>query len=144
MLYPSLASVYWLPSAQKKHENAFLSLSTVINHKHANHRALIASCSPGRILVESDYNDVNMCTTQTWQMINIVANVRGWVVETDDTWVDEPHPSQPEGEWGVIRRLQKNWMRFKDGHHPVRQTRKQKKRPEYYYSEDSDSENLDR
>lgn len=136
--------IYQLSAAQKKHENTFLSLSTVINYKHANHRALIATCSPDRLLVESDYNDVNMCTLQTWQMINVVANVRGWPIETDDAWADERHLSQPEEEWGVIRRLERNWIRFKNGRHPPMQTRKQKKRRPDYNSEGSDSENLDR
>ena len=85
---------------QKKHENVFLSLSTVINQRQANHRALIAECSPNRLLVESDYNDIDMCTSQTWDMIRIIAEVKGWDIETE--WMDEIE----EDTWGVIRRLE--------------------------------------
>ncbi|KAF8204025.1 TatD DNase family Scn1 [Pholiota molesta] len=126
---------------EKKHENAFLSLSTVINFSHANHRALIAECSPDRLLVESDYNDVEMCTPQTWDMIKIVAEVKGWPIETE--WVDDAKLLESEETWGVVRRLEKNWTRFKNGRHPARQTRKEKKRPDYH-SEESDVEPVDR
>ncbi|KIM47473.1 hypothetical protein M413DRAFT_22133 [Hebeloma cylindrosporum] len=87
---------------ERKHENIFLSLSTVINHKHANHRSLIASCSPNRILVESDYHDITKCTSQTWDMIKIVAEVKGWPIETE--WVDGDQLE--EEKWGVVRRLE--------------------------------------
>ncbi|KAF8971729.1 TatD DNase family Scn1 [Flammula alnicola] len=124
--------------AEKKHENVFLSLSTVINHKHGNHRALIAACSPNRILVESDYNDIDMCMSQTWDMVKIVADVKGWPIETE--WIDDTH-LESEEKWGVVRRLERNWLRFKNGHHPVPQTRKQKRRPDYD-SENSDVEKI--
>lgn len=106
---------------QKKHENVFLSLSTIINQKQANHRRLIAECSPNRLLVESDYDDIDMCTNKTWDMIRIVAEVRGWDIETE--WVDDLE----EDKWGVVRRLEQNWMRFKQGHHltPLKNKRKE-------------------
>lgn len=119
---------------QKKHENVFLSLSTVINHRHANHRALIAECSPNRLLVESDYNDIDMCTSQTWDMIRIIAEVKGWDIETE--WLEELE----EEKYGVVRRLEQNWLRFKQGHHPMPTARKNKRKEiEYVY----DSENCD-
>lgn len=89
----------------------FLSLSTIINQKQANHRPLIAECSPNRLLVESDHDDIDMCTSQTWNMIRIIAKVKSWDVETE--WVDELE----EDQWGVVRRLEQNWLRFKQGHH---------------------------
>jgi len=97
---------------QKKYPNLFLSLSTVINHKSPNHRALIAACSPHRVLVESDFNDIDMCTERTWDMLQTIAEVKGWTVE-DGEWnddIDEPH-------WGTVRRLEENWKAFKKGGH---------------------------
>ncbi|KAF9567772.1 TatD DNase family Scn1 [Agrocybe pediades] len=123
---------------QKKHENVFLSLSTVINHKHANHRALIAACSPNRILAESDYNTVDMCTTQTWDMIKIIAEVKGWPVETE--WVENEDDLKEE-ERGVVRRLEKNWLRFKNGNHPFKEKKNRRIRKQHdYHSEESDIE----
>jgi hypothetical protein len=94
---------------QKGHPNAFLSLSTVINGRSNNLNALIAACSPDRILIESDLNDIDMCTERCIEMLNIVARVKGWQVEEE--WLDEV----PKDEWGVVRRLEANWKAFKDG-----------------------------
>lgn len=105
----------------------------MINHNHNNLRALIAQCSSERILAESDYNDINMCTSQTWAIIQIIAEVKGWQVETE--WVD--NNSLEEAEWGVVRRLERNWLRFKNGHHTP--TRKKKKKVIDYVA-DSDVE----
>jgi len=116
---------------EKKHENVFLSLSTVINQRHANYRALIAECSANRLLVESDYNDIDMCTSQTWDMIRIIAEVKGWDIETE--WLDELE----EDKQGVVRRLEQNWLRFKQGHHMPRKNKR--KEIDYAY----DSENSD-
>jgi len=92
----------------------------VINHKHANYRELLAACSPDRILVESDYNDIDMITSQTWAIIQVVSDVRGWPIETQ--WVNESELE--EENWGTIRRLEKNWLRFKAGNHPVKQAKR--------------------
>ncbi|KAF5388493.1 hypothetical protein D9757_004727 [Collybiopsis confluens] len=91
---------------QRRYPNTFLSLSTVINGRSPNHLSLIQLCDPHRILVESDYNDINMCTSQTWEMVQTVAQVKGWTVETD--WDEGQEPS----EFGVVRRLKDNWLRF--------------------------------
>ncbi|KAF8078968.1 hypothetical protein FPV67DRAFT_1604300 [Lyophyllum atratum] len=95
----------------EKASNVFLSLSTVINGRSSNHRALIAACSPHRLLVESDYNDVDRCTERTWEMVKIVADVRGWPLETE--WIDD----LDEKDWGAVRRLENNWLAFKTGDH---------------------------
>lgn len=89
----------------------FLSLSTVINSRSLNHRALIASCSPDRLLVESDYNNVDMCTERTWEMIKIVAEVKGWPLE--EVWADDLDKSK----WGAVRKLEENWFSFRRNHH---------------------------
>ena len=93
-----------------------MSLSMVINHKHPSLRELIAACSPDRLLVESDYNDIDMVTSQTWDMIKLIAEVRGWPVETE--WLDTEDLA--EEEWGVVRRLERNWRRFRDRDHPCK------------------------
>lgn len=110
----------------------FLSLSTIINQKQANHRPLIAECSPNRLLVESDHDDIDMCTSQTWNMIRIIAEVKSWDVETE--WVDELE----EDQWGVVRRLEQNWLRFKQGHHLSPQKNKRKEIDHAFDSENSD------
>jgi len=86
----------------------FLSLSTVINGRSQNHRTLIAACSPDRLLVESDYNDINICTERTWEMIKTVADVRGWSLEKE--WTDD----LDESNWGTVRKLEKNWFAFRN------------------------------
>ncbi|KAH7886043.1 hypothetical protein F5I97DRAFT_1195195 [Phlebopus sp. FC_14] len=96
---------------EKRHVNVFMSLSTVINGRSPNHRALIAACSPRRILVESDYHPVEGCTARTWDILLTIAEIRGWPVES--TWEDVPR----EEDWGAVRRLEKNWKEFCDGHH---------------------------
>ncbi|KAI6047873.1 hypothetical protein EDC04DRAFT_30655 [Pisolithus marmoratus] len=97
---------------EKRHTNIFLSLSTAINGRSSKHRALIAACSPHRILVESDYHAIEECTKRTWDMVLTVAEVKGWSVEA--TWVD--HDIREE-EWGVVRRLENNWHEFRLGNH---------------------------
>jgi len=92
---------------QKKHRNVFLSLSSVINGRSPNHKALIAACESNRILVESDYYDVDMCAERTWDMLETVAEVKGWHVEEE--WVNDLEESQ----WGVVHKLEENWFAFK-------------------------------
>ncbi|KAJ3517866.1 hypothetical protein NLJ89_g228 [Agrocybe chaxingu] len=123
---------------EKKHVNVFLSLSVVINHKHANLRELIASCGADRILVESDFNDINMCTSWTWVMVRIISEVRGWPIETE--WIEDD-ASLEEKDWGVVRRLWKNWLRFKNGNHPTKEKAKRNKRRDYD-SEGSDIQEI--
>ncbi|KAG2155494.1 hypothetical protein DEU56DRAFT_310681 [Suillus clintonianus] len=100
----------WL-SIEKRHPNVFLSLSTVINSRSPNHRALIAACSSRRILVESDSHKIDDSTQHTWDMVLIVAEVKGWLVESSwDEVVDE-------SQQGVVRRLESNWREFVQGNH---------------------------
>lgn len=92
---------------EKKHRNVFLSLSTVINGRSSNHKALIAICSPDRILVESDFNDVDKCSERTWDMIQSIAAVKGWHIEEE--WMD----NLEETDWGAVRKLEENWCAFR-------------------------------
>ncbi|KAF9074909.1 TatD DNase family Scn1 [Rhodocollybia butyracea] len=96
---------------QSRYANIFVSLSTAINVRSSNYVAVIKACDPERLLVESDYNDVNMCAPQTWDMVCRVADVKEWSTETE--WKDEISLE----EWGAVRRLEANWMRFKAGNH---------------------------
>ena len=123
-----------LISVQKKYPNIFLSLSTVINGRSSNHISLIKACAPNRILVESDYNTVDMCAERTWDMVQVVAKVKGWKVENE--WTEE---EGNESDWGVIRRLESNWKRFQGGNHQfVTSKRRQRQKREEWLS---DSEN---
>ncbi|KAK0208919.1 TatD related DNase-domain-containing protein [Desarmillaria ectypa] len=119
---------------EKKHNNVFLSLSTVINGRSSNHISLIQACSPNRILVESDFNDVDMCTQRTWDMVLIVARTKGWLVE--EVWVNEVDPEK----WGTVRRLEENWRRFSAGDHqaPELSKKKKKKVEEWISGSDAD------
>lgn len=96
---------------QKRHLNVYMSLSTVINGRSSNHRALIEACSPSRILVESDYHSVEHCTELTWEMVLIVAEIKGWAVET--TWIGDLRKE----DWGAVWRLKRNWQEFREGNH---------------------------
>lgn len=88
-----------------------MSLSTVINGRSSNHRALIQACSPHRILVESDYHPVEHCAERTWEMVLVVAEIKGWTVET--TWIQDLRVE----DWGAVRRLERNWQEFREGNH---------------------------
>lgn len=86
-----------------------MSLSTVINGRSNNLEALIAACSADRILVESDFNDIEMCTERCIEIISIVARVKEWDIEEE--WLDEVD----EDKWGAVRRLEANWKAFVHG-----------------------------
>lgn len=81
----------------------------MINSRHPDHRALLAACASDRLLVESDYHDIDMCTEQTWIMLQTIADVKGWSIE--DTWID----NLEKEKWGTVRKLEENWQRFLRG-----------------------------
>ncbi|KAJ7631239.1 TatD DNase family Scn1 [Roridomyces roridus] len=95
---------------QKRHSNVFISLSTTINGRSNNLRALIAAVAPNRLLIESDYYDIALCTEQCVEILNLVASVKGWTIEEE--WSEE---APPEADWGAVRRLEANWNLFKHG-----------------------------
>lgn len=45
-------------------------------------------------------------------MVLRIADVKGWTVESE--WLAEV----PKEQWGVVRRLEHNWTRFRTGSHP--------------------------
>ncbi|EGO00869.1 hypothetical protein SERLA73DRAFT_87191 [Serpula lacrymans var. lacrymans S7.3] len=94
-----------------RHVNVFLSLSTAINSRSPNHRALLAACSPSRILAESDFHQIDQCAQRAWDMVVTIAEVKGWQVET--TWEED----LDENHWGVVRHLEENWKTFQKGNH---------------------------
>jgi len=73
-------------------------------------------------LVESDYNNADMVTQMTWEMVLVVAEVKGWRIEED--W-DE---NQEQGTTGAVKQLEENWTRFKVGNHPLRSKGREKTR----------------
>ncbi|KAL0576710.1 Cut9-interacting protein scn1 [Marasmius crinis-equi] len=119
---------------QKKYSNIFLSLSTVINSRSPNHIALIEACTADRILVESDFNDVSMCTERTWEMLKIVADVKGWTLETE--WSDDVD----ESDWGAVHKLERNWKAFQTGNHTPVGTRKKKREVKEWLSDSEPSD----
>ncbi|KIY50430.1 TatD DNase family Scn1 [Fistulina hepatica ATCC 64428] len=108
----------WSPEmwrdVEKKHPNAFLSLSTAINARSANHKALITACSNDRLLAESDFHTIEECTERTWEMIKNIGEVKGWPIE--EQWLPEVRVE----DWGTVRRLEANWKAFQAGNHTVK------------------------
>ncbi|XP_006454133.1 hypothetical protein AGABI2DRAFT_189440 [Agaricus bisporus var. bisporus H97] len=109
-------------SIETKYTNVFLSLSMVINQRHSRFKALIDACADDRILVESDYNDINMSTSQTWKMLTIVAEVKKWSIET--AWPS----SLDDRKCGAVRHFERNWERFCRGDHTPSGSRRSAKR----------------
>ncbi|KAG7099716.1 hypothetical protein E1B28_001534 [Marasmius oreades] len=108
---------------ERKFSNVFLSLSTGINSRSPSHRALIEACSPDRVLVESDFHDISMCTERTWDMLRTVADVKGWNLETE--WVE----NVADSDWGAVRLLERNWKKFRLGNHaPVASPKKNREK----------------
>ncbi|KAF7303168.1 TatD DNase family Scn1 [Mycena kentingensis (nom. inval.)] len=92
-----------LKQLQRAHRNCLMSISTTINAKSRHLRPLIAACAPDRLLIESDYNNIDNSTAQCLEILNIVSEVRGWPIETE--WVE----SETEG---AVHRLEANWEAF--------------------------------
>ncbi|KAK2461422.1 hypothetical protein APHAL10511_005885 [Amanita phalloides] len=101
-------------SIESEHPNAFISVSVVINGRNSNLRRLIAACASDRILVESDYNNAEMTTAMTWEILLTVAEVKGWQVEKE--WDQIPESDRV----GAVKQLEENWRKFKRGNHPIR------------------------
>ncbi|KAG8816406.1 hypothetical protein FRC19_000388, partial [Serendipita sp. 401] len=122
---------------EKNYPNIFLSLSDVINSRSENHVHLIKGCAEDRLLAESDYDNIQHSVSQTWKMVETIANLRGWEVET--SWEEEAPPLE---KWGVVRRLERNWLRFQAGNHPeiVHKSRRLRKQHQYYPSDESEEE----
>ncbi|KAJ6520106.1 hypothetical protein C8R45DRAFT_808738, partial [Mycena sanguinolenta] len=102
----SLLSCLLSLPCQKKHDNVFMSLSTTINGRSKKLDALIAACSPDRLLIESDIDNIDHCTERCVEILDLVARVKGWSIE--EVWVDE----LDKNEWGVVRRIETNWKAF--------------------------------
>ncbi|EIW86967.1 Metallo-dependent hydrolase [Coniophora puteana RWD-64-598 SS2] len=93
---------------EKRHPNVFLSISTGINVRCQNLSALVQVASPDRLLVESDHNNIDGCTSLTWDIVLLLAEIKQWPVET--VWKDDPRDDQR----GVVHQLQANWKRFQE------------------------------
>jgi len=110
----------------------------VINAKSDNHIQLIQGCTEDRLLAESDYNAIGHCTEQTWSIIKTISDLRNWPLES--TW-DSTEPV--EKDWGVVRRLERNWKRFLQGNHPpvaIRKSRRERKQQGHYPSDESEDD----
>ena len=125
---------------QKANNNIFLSLSTIINGRSENHEHLIRHCRADRLLAESDYNDIKLVASQTWEILETISRIRGWPLET--SWESEP-PEEIE-RWGTVRRLEANFAVFLNGGHkdvPPKRNRKLRKQLESYPSDEESSGN---
>ena len=96
--------------------------TTVKHGRSPNHLKLIETASPGRLLVESDIHEIGQVAERTWDMVLTVANVKGWTVE--ERWDDEVE----EGQWGVVRRLERNFETFMNGGHSSSSMKGKRKR----------------
>ena len=95
---------------QDRHTNIYISFSTIVNGKSSRYKTLIAACADDKILAESDYDNINMSTSQTWDIVKTIAKVKQLIIET--TWQEKL-----EEERGVVHRLKQNWERFREGNH---------------------------
>ncbi|THH08349.1 hypothetical protein EW145_g2767 [Phellinidium pouzarii] len=103
-----LSSETWR-DIEKSHVNVYLSLSMIINGRSPAYRKLITMASSDRLLVESDIHEIGQCATRTWDMLLMVAEIKGWIVE--DQWDDEG------SQVGVVHKLEHNWKAFLKGGH---------------------------
>jgi hypothetical protein len=67
---------------------------------------LITACSPNCLFIESDIDNIDRCTEKCIEILNLVARVKGWLVE--EAWVED----LDKDEWGVVRRIEANWKAF--------------------------------
>ena len=113
-----------------------MSLSIAINARSPTHKALIKACDPTRLLVESDEHTLSRSAQMTWDMLDIIANIRGWRVEQSAEDV-----MREDGEAGAVRRLMLNWDAFLKGGHqrpqlPRKDSNKVRKRNRNQYVEE--------
>jgi len=118
------------------HPNVYMSLSIAINARSPAHEALINACDPTRLLVESDEHTLTRSAQMTWDMLGIVANIRGWRVEKSAEDV-----IREDGEPGAVRRLMLNWDAFLKGGHqrpqlPRKDSNKVRKRNRFPHAEE--------
>ena len=133
---------------QRKYCNVFISLSTIINGRSENHKKLIATVSPNRLLVESDLYTMSELAPQTFQMLKTVSEIKGWPIEQE--WVDDEDPASidtrpriPENEWGAVRRLEANWKAFvTGGHRPEKKVLSKFKRFQKDWVSDDEAEQV--
>ena len=123
-----------------------MSLSTAINTRSAAHEPLIRACNPSRLLVESDYHNVSESGPRTWEIMEVIARIRGWKVEQTEEEILADSPT--EEAFGAIRRIQENWRLFEAGDHPgtptkdSSKTRKRNKFPHEEEDWDDDDDEL--
>jgi len=125
-------------AVERNYPNVFLSLSATINGRTSGLRALIAAASADRLLIESDWHDITLCTGSTWEILLLIAEVKGWRVE--ETWEDKP-----QSEPGAVRRIEQNWQAFRSGGMGLAvqksaSNRKQRKRRDYSLEEGGGSD----
>ena len=83
---------------QKTHANAYIGFSTPINHRHSNHRDILAASDPNRILPESDWHSAEGLASRVWQATRLIGEIH-------------VNPDEDPDAFGT-RQLEANWKRF--------------------------------
>jgi Tat protein secretion system quality control protein TatD with DNase activity len=98
-------------SEQRHFPNLFLSPSIAISGRTPVTPHLIRAADPDRLLVESDTHLIQDTTKRVWATAVWIANCRGWRIERTAEDL-QSEPAGPDGEQGVVKRLEANWERF--------------------------------
>jgi len=77
-----------------KHPNVYFSFSTIVNSRSPKLNTLIATIPEDRLLVESDFNQADQLDQRVWDMVKLVAEVKGWSEER------------------TVEVMESNWRRF--------------------------------
>ncbi|KAN0062658.1 Cut9-interacting protein scn1 [Thecaphora frezii] len=114
---------------QKTYPNVFIGFSTTINKIKANHRDIIRAADADRLLVESDFHEVDGMAARLWEAVRVVGEVWSGLGEDevqskkqqrcdDDDGQADSRERGVEGELDRIwrkgaERLAENWRRFR-------------------------------
>lgn len=67
------------------------------------------------MLAESDINHIDLCASRTWEIVNIIAEIKGWRIEEEWDYSPEDGNETAREKWGVVKRLEANWKQFLGG-----------------------------
>lgn len=87
--------------------------------------------------MESDYAIVTQTAQRSWDILEIIANIRGWRIEQSPEEVVQEPPAGEEP--GAVRRFMLNWEAFTKGDHssvPLKASNKVRKRNKFPHAEE--------
>lgn len=84
--------------------------STAINQ-------LIQACDSTRLMVESDFARLSDTTQRTWDVLCLIARERGWRIESEWDYTEDgdEYDGTHDEMWGVVKRIESNWLAFRKG-----------------------------